>query len=389
MKDFWLTLVSLSLTVFGNIITPIFQNTFKIDNSLKLSNYWYLFVIFIMVMFFIDITKLLFDKDKCDLWRGRFYKMLLFFADSKTNEKKYIINDLNSRINLARRELDYSNSILPKLVDVQWIDEELGKTETFDIKEGQFIVKISNKESQDKNIINIVQAVTKRTSLNGIRYILTNNQDLESTIDEIISENIIKKMKNKHILDFYYTEHLKLLLDNCKEKKEYFEQLKNIDNLGMFFRIFLVELEFFSNRIIGQSYREFLLGEIEDFLVYLKEINPEKTHEKVELAYEKAFLKIGILLIKSEKIIQNGIDNYVKAVDFYLNSEFNSFYIIYFEKKETYERQKLDNLIKDLIQEINNRITIEQVFDQHYPVYIGKYEKHYGRCIRFINTEKI
>jgi hypothetical protein len=204
-----------------------------------------------------------------------------------------------------------------------------------------------------------------------------------------MSENIIKNINNKHLLDVYYRDHLKILLDNDIQKKKYFEELKGIDNLGMFFRIFLVELEFFSNRIIGQSYKPFLLGEIESFVDYLKQITPEKTPVKVKLDFEKAFLKLHIILIRSEKIIQVGIDNYLEAVDICLDKGCNSFYIIYFEKEKNSYWHRLNSLIDDLIREIKNRIVVEQVFDEHYQVFTERHEKRIGRCIRFINTEKI
>jgi len=286
MKDFKFTISTIILSVLSSLISPILQNTLYKEEKVKLLDYWYIFIIVILILFLFDFFRLLFDKDKCDLWRSRFYKFASKINQSNVNEKKYILSDLNARINLARRALDYSNSVLPKMVDIEWVDSEFKDSETYDLKEGQFVVKVSNKNSQEDNIINIVRAVTKRTSLVGIRYILDNNKDLETTIDEVITEKLIRLIKNKHILDKYYRDFLKICLDNNEQIRKYFEDIKNIDNLGMFFRVFLIELEFFSDRIVGQPFRPFLLGEIEYFLDYLKEITPEKTPEKVHLTFE-------------------------------------------------------------------------------------------------------
>jgi len=101
-------------------------------------------------------------------------------------------------------------------------------------------------------------------------------------------------------------------------------------------------------------------------------------------------LKTGVLLIRSEKILQIGISNYIQMVDHYLNHSFNSFYLIYFEKENSSNYWRRFNIqINELIKEIKNRITVEQVFDEHYPVFIANSEKRMGRCIRFIISENL
>lgn len=390
MTSFFGTIITSLITILGSIFVFIMQLQIEDSKKIFLIDYWYIIVLIILFGIIIDIVRVFLDKDKSDSLRSKIFYILYYIDRSRNTEKKYIINDLNSKINLARRKLEYSNKILPKLVDIQWIDEPNEHGNVYDLKDGEFVVKLYDKKSQDENIISLVKAVTHRTSLTGIRYILDNNRPLEESIDEVVTESLIVAINNKNIIDKYYINYLSSRLQSDDKIKEYFEQLKSIDNLGMFYRIFLVELEFFSNRIIGQPYKPFLLGEIEHFLEYLIEIQPEKTPDKVELSYEKAFLRTGILLIRSNKIINEGLDGYIKMVDCYIKYKYNSFYLVYFEKENTtiYWR-RFNERIDQLIKIIRSKITLDMEFDEHYNVFVNNSEKRKARCIRYVNSESV
>jgi len=384
MKDLKATISMFCLTILANLVTPSIAKLFEESSTFNIHSYWYIFVISVLLAGFFDVTRILLDKDKSDLWRAHIAYLAILIYHTKKNEKKYIINDLNGRINLARRELHFTNTLLPRLVQVEWVDKELSAAETYDLKDGEFIVRVSNKDSQQKNIVDIVHATTKRTSFVGIRHVISNNKPFEESLDEVMSENIILKINNRHILDFYYCEHLRPCLQADHQLQRYYGQAKIVDNLGMFFPIYLTELEYFSKRITGQPYRPFLLGEVEQFLEFLCQVRPEKTSYGVDLQFEKAFLKTGVLLIRSEKIVRVGIANYLKMVDTYLEREYNSFYLVYFEKRSRQNWRRFQQLVNNLIAEITLYATIEKDFDKHYSIHDSSGNLHEARCLRFI-----
>ena len=170
MKGIRLTLTTIALSVVANLISPAVQRILGCRPFILL-RYWYVFLIAVLISLLFNIIGILLDKDRSDLWRARFLRILLMFHSTTETEKAYIVNDINARVNLARRELHFVNSLLPKLVRVEWVDDELKKAETYDLKEGEFIVRVSSKNSQPRNIVDIIHATTKRTSLIGLEIV--------------------------------------------------------------------------------------------------------------------------------------------------------------------------------------------------------------------------
>jgi hypothetical protein len=381
------TLVTIILSVFSNIITPTVQKIAGITEGINLLKYWYVFVVLIFLVFIFDLLRLLLDEDKSAIFRASIYKVLLQVRGKKEDEKKYIINDINGRINLARRKLNYNNALMPKLVKIEWIDDETKNKDTYDLSEDQFVVKVSSNKSQDENIIDITYAVTKRTALNGVRHILSNNRPFENAIDNVFVEKMLRKIGLPIVLDKYYSNYLEPCLGE-PENKKYYNNLKSIDDIGTFIRVFMVEVEDFSKRVLGREYRPLLLGEIESFLPFLLDINPDKTPFGVDLDYIKAFFKVTMVLIRAEKIKSVGIGNYLEAVDIGLRRGANSIYIVYFERRDNARNEVFHNYIKALLEEIAMRPTLEQKYDEQYEVYNSEGKKRLARCVRYINTEE-
>ena len=115
------------------------------------------------------LLKVILDEDRSAAWRARIYKAVYKISGKSEAEKKYIENDINSRINLARRNIPFGKEYLPKAIKVEWFESAEG--ETARIKEDEIVVRLDPAESQEKNIVLLANALVKQTSLTGIRHI--------------------------------------------------------------------------------------------------------------------------------------------------------------------------------------------------------------------------
>src|SRR5689334_2566152 len=103
------------------------------------------FLIVIIVLILVVL-----DEDRSALCRSWLYKLAFKFTESRSAEKKYISNDINGRINLARRNLNYGGDILPRSVSVEWTSISPGQS--YDLEEGEFVVRLDPANRQESNI---------------------------------------------------------------------------------------------------------------------------------------------------------------------------------------------------------------------------------------------
>ncbi|KYC50321.1 MAG: hypothetical protein AMQ22_01474 [Candidatus Methanofastidiosum methylothiophilum] len=389
MKDFIKyfkgTSTTIILSIIANLLTKPIESVLQSNNikiDLNLLNYWYIFIIIILLILLIEILRIVMDENKSRLWRSKLYRILLFLLDDIGIEKKYIANNINARLNLARKEIDHTKEILPRLVRIEWVENEKDNKHTYDLNEGEYVVKVHKYKSQEENIIDISYAMSRRTTLSGVRYLLSENRNLECSIDNIVVEKLLNNIRIKHVLDLYYEKYLKPNLED-DDLYYYYHELKDLDGEGLFTRIYLTEINELSKRLIGRPYSPHHLEEIEGIAKYLHDINPDLTKDKVDLDYKKAFCRFGIILIKSEKIVQTGIDNYIKAVNYYIQNNYYAFYILFHERKWSYEWSKVNNLINNLIDEIKSYPQIDSIEDDIYEGYDFNGYTHNYRCIRY------
>ena len=95
------------------------------------------------------LLRVILDEDRSDAWRARIYKAIYKISGKSEAEKKYIENDISSRINLARRNMPFGKEYLPKAIKVEWFESAEG--ETAQIKEDEIVVRLDPAESQEKN----------------------------------------------------------------------------------------------------------------------------------------------------------------------------------------------------------------------------------------------
>ena len=88
MRDLIWSTATVGLSILANLLTPTVQKMFGIKSGFHLLNYWYIFVILILIGAVWDTLRILLDKDKSDLWRGRVAYLLLLIQHTKEKEKK-------------------------------------------------------------------------------------------------------------------------------------------------------------------------------------------------------------------------------------------------------------------------------------------------------------
>lgn len=314
------------------------------------------------------LIRVLLDEDRSAAWRARFYKAIYKISRKSEAEKRYIENDISSRINLARRKMPFEKEYLPKAIKIEWFEN--GKERAVYIREDELVVRLDPAESQEKNIFLLTNALVKQTSLVGIRHLL--NEHLEVSFDLNLVKNLLKEIGDRRILDWFFRNEYRPTIEKSEDIKEWNSKIIEIDERGLFTRLLLVELESYSKKIFGKSFSSRMFNEIVNLINFLFKISIKKVGQDVPLTLISPNIKIGVILVgETSKILFDGTEPYLKAFAYRVREQLTSIYIIQFDKellgeKDTAAYEEFINLTQRLDQEIKEKFQIQKDFELNY-----------------------
>ena len=201
-------------------------------------------ILLVLLLLIIYLGLTLLDEDKSALWRARFFKAIYLVSGKRQAEKKFIQNDVCSRLNLARRRLPFGKEHLPKAIKVEWFDGAEGISGR--LERSKIYVRLDPADRQERNVVHIAHALVQETSLVGIRHILT--EALETVMDLNLIKNLLAEIKDNRVLDWFLSHDFQPSITGSTQATEWNETITAIDQRGFFTQLLLVEL------LIGDNY---------------------------------------------------------------------------------------------------------------------------------------
>lgn len=339
----------------------------------------------VAIIIIVFLLRVILNEESSSKWRARVNLVLYQISKKREYEKKYISNDINSKVNQARKKLNYSTEILPEGVRVDWIPG--GSGATYDIKEGEFVVCLDPSECQESNIVRLTNAVVKRTTLIGIRSLM--QVPLADAIDLNLVRNVLVLINNRHITDWYFTNEYLPKVNASQQLKDNDRVIHEIDERGLFTRLLLVELADFSRRVHGLVPRPFMTGEIDGLVKFLYSIATKKVGQDVPLEYITAYIRIAVLLVAdTSKILSDGLNPYLECIAINVQKRVNSIHVIIWDKTQlgSYDSRafaEFQSKTKELDKSITSHSQVQRVSELYYTTVDSYGKTRKAKCIRY------
>ena len=344
---------------------------------------WALVVVAICIIYY--LVRVVLDEDRSAAWRARIYRVLYRVSGRSEAEKKYIANDVTSRINLARRNMPFSQEYLPNGIKVLWL--EGGHGEASSINNNEMLIRLDPAELEERNIILLSYALVKKTSLAGIRHII--NEPLELSMDLNLVKSLLKEIGDRRVLDWFFRNEYQPVLDQAEATREWNGKIVEIDERGLFTRLLLVELDKYSKEIMGKPSSPDMFDEIARLIEFLYEIATKAYGQDVPLDCISRNIKIGVILVgETSKLLHEGIDPYLDAFAYKLRLQLDSIYVITFDKALLGEtaselQQQFAELAKCLDRDIQRHFEISRDFELKYACTDSKGNKRNAKIARY------
>jgi len=327
---------------------------------------WGILIIAAGVIYY--LIRVILDEDRSAAWRARIYKTAYNLSGKTAAEKKYIENDVTSRINLARRKMPFAADYLPRRIKVDWFETADG--ETASIKEDEIVVRLDPASSEEKNIVVLTNALVRRTSLIGIRHVI--KEPLELCMDLNLVKGLLKEVGDRRVLDWFFRNDYEPSVVKSDEIKEWNGKIVEIDDRGLFTRLLLVELDNFSKQIAGKTSSDEMFQEIAGLIEFLYNIATKQVGQVIPLEYVSKHIKIGMILVgETAKVLYEGLEPYLKAFAYKMKKQLTSIYVMQLDKEllgfyDPEASAAFERETKSLSSEIEQRYKIRKDFELSY-----------------------
>lgn len=333
----------------------------------------------------IILLRIALDEDRSALFRSKFFRALYSVSGKKEHEKKYIANDIKGKLNLARRKMHFGNEILPKAVDIAWVSGETGTV--FDIKEGEFIVRLDPGEKQTRNISLLACALVKRSTLLGIRHLV--ELPLQTAIDLNLVRNLLSDIGKADVLDWFLANEYMPITSGDDQTKRWNDQITIIDERGLFTRLLLVELEGFTKEVAGKPPRPYMAGEIEGLIDFLYQLCSKRFGERVPLDFNRAIIRIGVIIFAETSKALKDLNPYIKAMEIHLKSEPTAIYVLAFDKEwlgkfDPTAHAAFEDRMRNLGSNLEKATVVQKTHDMKYSCIDQEGKRRIARLIRFV-----
>jgi hypothetical protein len=342
-------------------------------------------VVAVVIFVFAYMVRVLMDEDRSALWRARIYRGMYVASGRRDLEKKYIANDVNGRINFARRQLHHGETVLPVGVAVEWVEPDAEGI--YDVREGEFIVRLDASAGQQRNIAKLAMTVVGRTTLLGIRHLVV--PPLQRAVDLTLVRNLLHEVNDRAALDwFLQNEYMPAVTED--EIQKWNTRIVEIDDRGLFTRVLLVELDQFAKNVTGMDPRPYMTGEIESLVDFLYRIAAKELGQDVPLTLFRAHMQVAVILVaRTRKLLEQGIEPYVRAVHANVGRGVSSVYVIRFDKELLRDRDEEAHSrylheVSQLDKEILNSSHIRKDVTFRFKCIDQQGERRHAVCTRYL-----
>jgi hypothetical protein len=338
----------------------------------------------VLALLLILFLRILLDEDRSSLWRAKVFRALYAVTGRVDHEKKFIGNDLRARINLARRQLHFRDSVLPCAVDVRWVEGAEG--DAFDIADGEFVVRLDPSVHQERNISLLALAVVRRTTLRGIRHSV--QEPLALAIDFNLVRKLLLRVGNRASLDWFLgNDYPNLRRDTATSHRD--DQVTALDDRGLFTQILLTELDDFAVRVGGLPPRPYMAGEIEGLVDFLYSVATKPPGAKIPLFYRRAYIRVGVIIVAKAFKLLESIEPYVEAMQIHLEKSCRSVYVLALDKEWLGEadpaaERRFGEQVAALETGLRALTVAKKDFDTTFDCVDLSGRRRRARCIRFL-----
>jgi hypothetical protein len=294
------------------------------------------------VTFAFCVWAFLSHPEKVEKWLALFWKIALKIGVSlRLAQKKYVQYDIQGRVNdFIKRHSKEMPGFQVKGVKVEWADA--GTKRNSFIEKDQVVVRVRSDDPHHENFVKAAYLFISTSLLYRAKRYISPSQG--RAIDLFVATAVFKEEKPE-VVDHFLEEYLHPHLDEVASKVEgYFGQFDAISNAGLFFPVFLQEMDYLGQKVFGNRRSQQIVTEVDGLVEFLQNIALRRVgDDKTELNFVRQYCRFAVVIVGKPTKLTQSISPYVKFVRS-LNRNIETVYLTGLAENEKRIKQVCEDL---------------------------------------------
>lgn len=326
-------------------------------NIILTSGFW-----IVLIIFFVK------NPEKVEKWIGILSRFLGFIC--KKYEYFSIKHEVQGKINSFVANLEENTVAKFSRVIIKWTASK--DEEDIEFNDLETVILMRDNKHVNKNFVHAAYFYTSKVFLSKAKKHLPVN--LKTSLDLFTTDKLLKK-ESKGAVDQFEKDFFIKEMDSSAEIKNYIKKYINIDRLGIYFPVFIQELNFLGKKVFLEDNSREVTEEINQLIDFLETRANREVGELVPETFAGKFTKCSIKVVASKTSrLFNQVDEQKERILKAIKNGCENIYIMGDAEDES--RNFVDRVIKDLIMD-KIKISIEKrvVFDSEIYTHDGKRKK--------------
>ncbi len=276
----------------------------------------YLIIILIVVVFCIaKVENLILIKS---------FFFALFKTISHSARKGHIANSIRGSVLKAAKKSELSSlGVLPNDLKIKWVDCDT--PESF-FADGQVVIRVKQDENPNINFVRILTQFVNTGLFQNSRHYF--DSTLLEAADLVIAQDIIAETRPTAHKEFYETIYAPAISERPKLKQDY-DALSALHKSGIFYLIYLNELNKVQAQVIGQEPDPCLIAESREMMNFLNDIIQKVSDDPDNLNINNNYFQFGLVYAISNKTLwYAGHKAHLKVIKKLVENNYRTVYVL-------------------------------------------------------------
>jgi len=258
------------------------------------------------------MTAILANPEKVEKWLALIWKAIDFLKlGFKQAHKKYIQHDIQGSVNdFVKTHAEEMPGFQVKGVKLEWVGEDL-KLQSF-LKDDRVIVRVKRDDPHHENFVKAVFLFVSTALLYRAKRYISPPQG--KAIDLFVATEIFKEQKPE-LVDHFLEKYLHPRIDDGSAKvSELFEEFDLLSKAGVFFPVFLQEMDYLGQKVFGRVRHPDVVTEVYKLIEFLKAFALRKVGDEMDLNFIQKYCRCAIVIVGKPAKVSYSISPYVNFI---------------------------------------------------------------------------
>lgn len=260
------------------------------------------------------VVAIISNPEKAEKWFALFWKSLVKLkVGLRFAHKKYVQHDFQGSVNeFIKKHADVVPGFQANHVRLEWVDGDV-KKQSF-LEANRVVVRIKRHDENHANFVKSVYLFISTSLLYRAKRYISPPQG--QAIDLFVTTELFREQKPE-VVDHFLEEYLHPQIDDGSARvTSLFEKFDVISRGGLFFPVFLQEMDYLGQKVFGKGKSQDIVEEVDSLIEFLQSLALRQVgDDEVDLNFIKKYCRCAVVLIGKPLKLSQSIDPYVKFID--------------------------------------------------------------------------